>query len=126
MGAGIAAGALQAHGSSVSIVEIDPAVYQYAREYFGLPEPSGGVFLEDARGWIDRRAITVNEGKYLEPGNATQVSRGAEMASKELFDFVIHDCFSGGSVPMTLFSAGFFGNIKKMLKDDGVLAVVGP
>ncbi|KAF8608299.1 S-adenosyl-L-methionine-dependent methyltransferase, partial [Ceratobasidium sp. AG-I] len=102
LGAGIAAGALQAHGSSVSIVEIDPAVYRYAREYFGLPEPSGGLFLEDARGWIDRRA---------------------EMASRELFDFVIHDCFSGGSVPMMLFSAGFFESIKKMLKDDGVLAV---
>lgn len=99
-------------------------MYHYAREYFGLPEPSGGVFLEDARGWIDKRAITVNDGKYLEPGNATQISRGAKITSRELFDFVIHDCFSGGSVPMLLFSAGFFRSIKKMLKEDGVLAVV--
>ncbi|KAG9127703.1 hypothetical protein FRC07_010626 [Ceratobasidium sp. 392] len=116
LGIGVAASALQAHGTSVTIVEIDPAVYKYAREYFGLPEPTGGVFLEDARGWVDTRALTVQDGKYVE-------HTGVEGTSKSLFDYVIHDCFSGGSVPTMLFSTGFFRAIKKMLKDDGVLAV---
>ncbi|KAG9100515.1 hypothetical protein FRC06_004062 [Ceratobasidium sp. 370] len=120
LGVGIAANALHTHGTSVTIVEIDPAVYEYAKEYFGLPEPTGGVFLEDARGWVDTRALTVQNGKYIEH---TGVAQGTPGVSKELFDYVIHDCFSGGSVPTMLFSTGFFGGIKKMLKDDGVLAV---
>ncbi|KAG8734660.1 hypothetical protein FRC12_018433 [Ceratobasidium sp. 428] len=119
LGIGVAASALHAHGTSVTIVEIDPAVYNYARQYFGLPEPTGGVFLEDARGWVDTRALTVRDGKYTEYAG---VASGAGV-SKELFDYIIHDCFSGGSVPTMLFSTGFFGAIKKMLKDDGVLAV---
>lgn len=105
-------------------MEIDPAVYIYAREYFGLPEPTGGVFLEDARGWVDTRAKTVQDGKYLEHGNATQVAQGVTSTSKELFDYIIHDCFSGGSVPTLLFSTGFFNSVKTLLKPDGVLAVV--
>ncbi|KAG8697062.1 hypothetical protein FRC08_006761 [Ceratobasidium sp. 394] len=120
LGIGVAANALHTHGTSVTIVEIDPAVYKYAREYFGLSEPTGGVFLEDARGWVDTRALTVQDGKYIEH---TEVAQGAPGASKELFDYVIHDCFSGGSVPAMLFSTGFFGGIKKLLKDDGVLAL---
>ncbi|QRV84071.1 spermine/spermidine synthase [Ceratobasidium sp. AG-Ba] len=120
LGIGVAAGALEAHGTSVTVVEIDPAVYLYAREYFGLPEPTGGVFLEDARGWVDTRASTVQNGRYTEH---TTTKEGTQEISKELFDYIVHDCFSGGSVPTMLFSNGFFGAIKKMLKDDGVLAV---
>ncbi|CUA67077.1 hypothetical protein RSOLAG22IIIB_02998 [Rhizoctonia solani] len=123
LGVGVSAGALQSHGSSVTVVEIDPAVYTYAREYFGLPEPNGGVFLEDARGWVDRRARTVSDGHYTEPGNATEILQGSASTSKELFDYIIHDCFSGGSVPTFLFSTGFFEGVKGMLKPDGVLAV---
>ncbi|QRW25411.1 spermine/spermidine synthase [Rhizoctonia solani] len=123
LGVGVAAGALQSHGSSVTVVEIDPAVYNYAREYFGLPEPNGGVFLEDARGWVDRRARTVTDGHYTEPGNATQVLQGATSTREDLFDYIIHDCFSGGSVPTFLFSTGFFEGVKRLLKTDGVLAV---
>ncbi|KAH7334831.1 S-adenosyl-L-methionine-dependent methyltransferase [Rhizoctonia solani] len=123
LGVGVSAGALQSHGSSVTVVEIDPAVYTYAREYFGLPEPNGGIFLEDARGWVDRRAKTVNDGHYIEPGNATEVLRGATSTSNGLFDHIIHDCFSGGSVPTFLFSTGFFEGTKRLLKEDGVLAV---
>ncbi|CAE6475218.1 hypothetical protein ACGC1H_005179 [Rhizoctonia solani] len=123
LGVGVAAGALQSHGSSVTVVEIDPAVYTYAREYFGLPEPNGGLFLEDARGWVDRRARTVSNGHYTEPGNATEVLQGSTSVSKELFDYIIHDCFSGGSVPTFLFSTGFFEGTKGLLKQDGVLAV---
>ncbi|KAJ1306130.1 hypothetical protein OPQ81_010841 [Rhizoctonia solani] len=123
LGVGVAAGALQFHGSSVTVVEIDPAVYTYAREYFGLPEPNGGVFIEDARGWVDSRARTVSDGHYTEPGNATEVLQGATSTSKEVFDYIIHDCFSGGSVPTFLFSTGFFEGTKALLKEDGVLAV---
>jgi len=52
LGAGLAARALHQHQVKVTIVEIDPVVYDFARRYFAVPEPSGGVFLEDARAFL--------------------------------------------------------------------------
>lgn len=89
------------HGLSTSIVEIDPAVYSAARDYFGVPEPSA-VYIEDARGWVQRQA-TLGNGTY---------------------DIVVHDCFSGGGVPAHLFTSEFWQDLRKVISPDGVLAVV--
>jgi hypothetical protein len=79
LGTGISATAFNRHGISTTIVEIDPAVYDAARLFFGLPNHlPEDVFLEDARTWAARRA---------------NVTRGNQEA---LFDIVVHDCFSGG------------------------------
>lgn len=41
------------HGLRVSVCEIDPAVYDFSRRYFALPEPEQ-VYLEDARKLLKR------------------------------------------------------------------------
>ena len=89
------------HGLSTSIVEIDPAVYDAAREYFGMQEPAA-AYIEDARGWAERQA-SLRNGTY---------------------DIVVHDCFSGGGVPSHLFTMVFWSAIKQILDPDGVVAVV--
>lgn len=106
MGAGVAPTALQKHGISTTIVEIDPAVYSAARTYFGLPDPGEGkVFLEDARGWVIKRRDSIE-------------------TVKEGLDIVIHDCFSGGGVPAHLFTLEFWEELKSVIKPDGIVAIV--
>mgnify|MGYP001599983219 CR=1 FL=1 len=83
----------------VDIVEIDPMVYKYAREYFGMPEPRH-AFLEDGRGVIER-------------------------ADDAAYDYILHDVFTGGSVSKRLFSLEFIREIRRVLKPDGVLTLVG-
>jgi len=102
LGVGIGAAAFTKHSIQTTIVEIDPAVYTYAREFFGLPEPHA-VYLEDARGWVRERTGIIPES--------------------ERFDYVVHDCFSGGSVPMHMFASEFWSDLKGVIKPDGVVAV---
>lgn len=93
---------------STTIVEIDPAVYQAARSYFGLRDPGvGRVFLEDAGAWIENRSMQT-------------------AGSDELFDIVVHDCFSGGGVPEHIYTAEFWRALKVIMHPEGVLAVVRP
>ncbi|KAH8115415.1 S-adenosyl-L-methionine-dependent methyltransferase [Phellopilus nigrolimitatus] len=100
LGAGIAAQAFMQHGISTSIVEIDPAVYHAARDYFGMPQPSS-VNIEDARSWVSRRVASKNE----------------------TYDIIVHDCFSGGGVPAHLFTSEFWKDLKQVLSSDGIVAV---
>ncbi|TFL05909.1 S-adenosyl-L-methionine-dependent methyltransferase [Pterulicium gracile] len=105
LGAGVAASAFQKHGLSTSIIEIDPAVYTAARTYFGLEEPNPDqVFLEDAGAWVSRRAALHREGD-------------------DVFDIVVHDCFSGGGVPEHIFTIDFWTGLKTIMNPEGVLAV---
>ena len=113
MGAGISGSAFSRHGLNTTVVEIDPAVYTAARDWFGFgladeTVPRGGVFLEDARGWVQQRAA----------------EQSNEIDESEKFDIVVHDCFSGGGVPEQLFSTEFWKMLKKIVKKDGVVAVV--
>lgn len=103
LGAGIAAQSFISHNLSTTIIEIDPAVYDAARTYFGLPEPKE-VFLEDARGWVHQRANT--------------------KSSIGLYDIVVHDCFSGGGVPEHLFTKEFWGELRTLVNPEGIVAVV--
>ncbi|KAL5483122.1 hypothetical protein ACEPAI_8351 [Sanghuangporus weigelae] len=100
LGVGIAAQAFMQHGLSTSIVEIDPAVYSAARDYFGVPEPSA-AYIEDARSWVHRQ---------------TTLKNGT-------FDIIVHDCFSGGGVPAHLFTSEFWQDLNDILRPDGILAV---
>ncbi|KAA1089080.1 hypothetical protein PGT21_006394 [Puccinia graminis f. sp. tritici] len=101
MGVGVSARVLMKDGVVTTVVEIDPMVYEYAQTYFGFPTPDGGIFLEDARIYLDRQ-------DRREGGD---------------FDYVIHDVFTGGSVPSSLFTLECWQAIRARLKDDGVLAV---
>ncbi|KAG2154997.1 S-adenosyl-L-methionine-dependent methyltransferase [Suillus bovinus] len=108
LGTGISANAFAQHGIATTIVEIDPAVYDAARQYFGLSDPgNNNVFLQDARGWVRRRRAMVE----------------AEDPSAIQYDFVVHDCFSGGGVPEHLFSIEFWDDLKTILSPEGVVAV---
>ncbi|KAI6035057.1 hypothetical protein F5J12DRAFT_790765 [Pisolithus orientalis] len=87
---------------------IDPAVYYAARRYFGLKHPGDdNVFLEDARGWLQRRVATL----LASPSNPSK------------FDMVVHDCFSGGGVPGHLYTIEFWNELKEIMTSRGVIAV---
>jgi spermidine synthase len=110
LGIGTSTQAFQQHGLHTTIIEIDPVVYNYTRTFFDLAAPDA-VFLEDARGWVKRKAKELKE--------AEESSR-----LKEQFDYVVHDCFSGGGVPSHLYTMEFWADLKEIMKPDGVVAVV--
>ncbi|KAL1761582.1 S-adenosyl-L-methionine-dependent methyltransferase [Schizophyllum commune] len=117
LGIGMSTTAFIRHGVSTTIVEIDPEVYRAARMYFGLPDPGKDrVFLEDARGWVERRAA-----------QTTPQTTFDDSTSSELFDFVVHDCFSGGGVPQHLYTVEFLQQVKSIMTPEGkfVLNFVG-
>ncbi|ORX94320.1 S-adenosyl-L-methionine-dependent methyltransferase [Basidiobolus meristosporus CBS 931.73] len=97
LGIGVSASSLLQKGVEVDVVEINPTVYQYARNYFQLPTPTQ-VYLQDGRGFIE----TAPTGHY---------------------DYVLHDVFTGGSVPPSLFTQEALLHIKRILKPDGILAL---
>ena len=110
LGTGIATTALKNHGLETTVVEIDSAVYDAARTYFGLPDPGEGrVFLQDARGFARNRKQRLDSGEDLHK-----------------FDVVIHDVFSGGGVPGHLFTSEFWNDLKGTMEEDGVVVVVSP
>jgi spermidine synthase len=92
------------HGIKTDIVELDPVVYRYAQDYFAL-DPNHTVYLEDAVGFVDRES-----------------TRPVEERKK--YDYIIHDVFTGGAVPASLFTKEIFEGLKTMLAEDGVIAVV--
>ncbi|KAG1892231.1 S-adenosyl-L-methionine-dependent methyltransferase [Suillus subluteus] len=108
LGTGISANAFAQHGIATTIVEIDPAVYDAARRYFGLSDPGiNNVFLQDARRWVRSRRAMME----------------AEDSSAIKYDVVVHDCFSGGGVPEHLFSIEFWNDLKAIVSPEGVVAV---
>jgi spermidine synthase len=115
VGVGIALDAFIAHGLRTTAVEIDPAVYRLARKYFALSKPDE-VYLEDARRWVSTRAAF---RRQHHAANAA-IDYGTR------FDFIIHDCFSGGGVPPHLFTIEFWEDLKEILDPTGVVAVVCP
>ncbi|KAF5387657.1 hypothetical protein D9615_000594 [Tricholomella constricta] len=107
LGTGISATAFSRHGISTTIVEIDPAVYNAARTFFGLPDPGPGkVFLEDARTWA------ANKRESIQGGN-----------KETSYEIVVHDCFSGGGVPEHIFTVEFWKDLKTMMHPEGIIVV---
>ncbi|GAA5987962.1 hypothetical protein JCM10908_007291 [Rhodotorula pacifica] len=100
LGAGLSARALYQHSINLTIVEIDEAVYDLARAYFGVADvPAGEVVLEDAVTWAAR---TEPNGRY---------------------DYIVHDVFTGGAVPAGLFAEPFLQDLYRLLHPSGVVAV---
>jgi len=102
LGIGTSAWAMINHGIETDIVELDPAVYQYAKEYFALPQ-NHTAYVEDAVGFVRRESSKGKEGKK--------------------YDYILHDVFTGGAVPASLFTLQVFTGLRDMLSDDGVIAV---
>ncbi|KAM0250361.1 hypothetical protein ACHAQJ_008669 [Trichoderma viride] len=100
LGIGTTPSALVSHGIETTVVEIDPAVYEFAQKYFELKENHPAV-IEDAVKYTTRAA---NE-------------------TKEIYDYIVHDVFTGGVEPVVLFTWEFFQNLYTLLKPDGVIAI---
>ncbi|RUS13632.1 S-adenosyl-L-methionine-dependent methyltransferase [Endogone sp. FLAS-F59071] len=134
LGAGISTNSLQRHNVSVDIVELDPAVYNLARDFFNIkPVPLDGgashrAFFQDGRQFLKGAAEKV---KQIEVDAGGGTDGGGEEATKEvkkrvaaataplLYDYVLHDVFTGGSLPVQLFSVEALRDIKIVLKKDG-------
>ena len=102
LGIGTTPAALITHGIDTTIVELDPVVYKFARNYFTLPANHTPV-IEDAVSFVNR---TQNDAlKY---------------------DYIVHDVFTGGAEPVNLFTFEFMKGLDSLLKDDGVVAIVSP
>jgi spermidine synthase len=110
LGAGIAVTAFAMRNIETTVIEIDPAVYNASRQYFGLPDlGSDRVFLQDARVVIsEKRRAALQYG----------------VSPAERYDYVVHDCFSGGGLPAHLFTLQFWEDLKEIMNPDGVVAVV--
>lgn len=103
--------------------EYDAAVVKAAQEYFGLEQehsgPEGGGI----------RSITIEDGVKYVAQKAERALRGKEQSpdpagSPQLYDFIVHDVFSAGSLYPALFTVGFWDNARALLKGDGVIVMV--
>lgn len=101
MGIGTTPAALVAHGIDTTVVEIDPVVQEFALKYFRLPRNHKSV-IADAVGYAATLA------------NST----------KERFDYIVHDVFTGGAEPIELFTLEFLQSLNALLTPNGVIAIV--
>lgn len=83
-------------GISTDSMEIDPVVADLATRYFNFT-PTGDVIVGDARYQINHLTKT--------------------------YDFIIHDCFTGGAEPIHLLSVEMFQKLKERLNPGGILAL---
>ena len=110
LGAGIAVSSFARQKIDTTVIEIDPAVYNASRQYFGLPDlGTERVFIRDARAVVAEKRLTALQH------NAPSVDK---------YDYVVHDCFTGGGVPAHLFTVEFWEDLKVIMNPDGVVAVV--
>lgn len=96
LGGGHIAAGLERQGVKTDAIEIDPAVAYAASRYFHY-HPSGDLLIGDARYQIRRLNKT--------------------------YDFIIHDCFTGGSEPAHLMSIETLRELKAHLNSGGILAI---
>jgi MFS family permease len=96
LGIGSLPRALRPYEANIDVVEIDPEVIRFARQYFDF-STNGRVFIEDARTFLGR-----TQSKY---------------------DLVVHDTFTGGSTPEHLLSLEVLERIRTILRSGGVLAL---
>ncbi|CZT20757.1 related to spermine/spermidine synthase family protein [Ramularia collo-cygni] len=100
LGIGTAPKALISHGINTTIVELDPVVHSFATQYFGLPTNHTAV-LQDAVSWVSSASST--GGIH--------------------YDYIIHDVFTGGAEPLSLFTASFLKNLRSLLTPNGAVAL---
>jgi hypothetical protein len=96
LGIGVSAKSLIEDGYQVDIAELDPVIVEFAKQHFALPTPNN-VFPVDARKYID--------------------------STTKKYDFIVHDVFSGGLVPVTLFSIEAWQSIRQIMTREGALAI---
>ena len=90
--------------------ELDPVVYNAAKKYFDfdLPSEDSTINLIDGAAYISELA---------------RMNRETE-GELQKWDYVVHDCFTGGAVPSEVFTREFWGELCELVEDDGIVAVV--
>ncbi len=96
LGGGHVARDLKTKGLATDTIEIDPVVAEMAKRYFNF-QPTGEFIVGDAR----------YEIKKL----------------NKQYDFIIHDCFTGGSEPTHMLTVEMLSQLRGMLSEEGVLAL---
>jgi len=96
LGAGLVPAWYKAQGVDTEVVDIDPAVIEISRSYFGF-NPAIPVHVEDARYFL--------------------------INSKQRYDFMILDVFNGDTTPGHLLSIEAMRLAKQRLTPNGVLAI---
>lgn len=102
LGIGTTPAALIQHGIETTVVEIDPAVYKFALQYFHFPPNHTAV--------IDNAILFIETARH----------------ESKKYDYIIHDVFTGGVEPVELFTLEFMQGLDALLQDDGVVAIVRP
>lgn len=97
LGIGTAPAALTHHGITTTVLEIDPAVTRYARNFFNLPS-NVSVITTDAVPWVTE-------------------------STAQIYDYIIHDTFTGGAEPLPLFTFDFLNSLHNLLKLGGMAAI---
>ena len=88
---------LKQPGIVSDVVEIDPGVVRFARDYFDF-STDGVIYTEDARAVVQR----LGDRRY---------------------DIVVHDTFTGGTMPEHLLSLEILQRIHALLRANGLLAL---
>lgn len=101
LGIGTTPAAFVAHGIDTTVVEIDPVVHEFASKYFQLPDNHTAV-IDDA---VSYTASLVND-------------------TEARFDYIVHDVFTGGAEPISLFTLEFLQGLNALLKPEGTIAIV--
>lgn len=88
---------LKERGIKVDSVEIDPVVADAARSFFGFDDKTGRLYIEDGRYFIENTANS--------------------------YDCIFMDTYASDAIPYHLFSVESFSAMKKLLNEDGMLAI---
>ncbi|KAL8897050.1 MAG: hypothetical protein Q9207_007409, partial [Kuettlingeria erythrocarpa] len=100
LGIGTTPSALLAHNISTTILEIDPVVHAFATKYFALP-PNHTAVIQDALAFVANSQSDTSK------------------KDAEKYTYIIHDVFTGGAEPLSLFTLEFLEGLKNMLKPEG-------
>jgi hypothetical protein len=100
-------------------IEIDPAVYHTAAEYFALSySPISSVNLLSGSTYIQHLATEARAH------NGTSKEDIASAPDLPKWSLVVQDCFSGGSVPGEMFTRDFWLDLTELVERDGIVAMV--
>lgn len=104
--------------------EIDPVVFTATETYFNLPSSHlTSVNLLDGSAFISELA-SLSRVNTTDPSLDSEALTALEKLPK--WDFVVQDCFTGGSVPGEMFTKEFWEDLSEVVAEDGLIAMVRP
>ncbi|HBT82442.1 MAG TPA: hypothetical protein DEB35_03100, partial [Desulfuromonas sp.] len=96
LGGGVIPAWYEAQGVKTDVVDIDPHVVRFARDYFNF-NSSGTVNIEDARTYLAQ--------------------------TREMYDFIVIDVFTSDAAPAHIISSEALALVRQRLNTGGVLAL---